>query len=193
MNTFCETKYFNSALKQQYFLLGDAFFDLISLHQVSAKNLVFLCIGSDRSTGDCLGPLIGHKLKNFLPHGFVYGSLECPVHAKNLEETMRIIEKRHPDGFVVAIDASLGQQKHVGYATLSNHALRPGLGVDKQLLCVGDIALTGIVNINGCANSFILSSTRLNTVMELADFISLGLWYGTTKVLKAGTLNAAQA
>ena len=26
------------------------------------RGVVFLCIGTDRSTGDSLGPLIGHKL-----------------------------------------------------------------------------------------------------------------------------------
>lgn len=181
MNTFYETKYFNSASRKQYVLLGDAFFELLSDYKIETQNLVFLCIGSDRSTGDCLGPLIGHKLKRFLPNSSIYGSLEKPVHAKNLEETMDLIQKKHPNGFIIAIDASLGQKKHIGYVTLANHALTPGLGVDKQLLSVGNVALTGIVNMNGYANSFILSSTRLNTVMELADFITLGLWYGTTK------------
>lgn len=181
MNTFYETKYFNSASRKQYVLLGDAFSELLSDYKIETKNLVFLCIGSDRSTGDCLGPLIGHKLRRFLPDSSIYGSLENPVHAKNLEETMDLIQKKHPNGFIIAIDASLGQKKHVGYVTLANHSLTPGLGVDKQLLSVGNIALTGIVNMNGYANSFILSSTRLNTVMELADFITLGLWYGTKK------------
>lgn len=181
MNALYETKYFNSAVKKQYILLGDAFYHLLSDYKIEPKNLIFLCIGSDRSTGDCLGPLIGHKLKKFLPDSFIYGSLEHPVHAKNLEETINSIQKKHPDGFIIAIDASLGQKNHIGYVTLSNRPLTPGLGVDKELLSVGHIALTGIVNINGYANSFILSSTRLNTVMELADFITLGLWYGTKK------------
>ena len=28
----------------------------------SYKSVVILCIGTDRSTGDCLGPLVGYKL-----------------------------------------------------------------------------------------------------------------------------------
>ena len=27
------------------------------------RPIIFLCIGTDRSTGDCLGPLVGEKLK----------------------------------------------------------------------------------------------------------------------------------
>ena len=47
--------------------------------------LVFLCIGPDRSTGDSLGPLIGYKLKNMiLPKKEIHiiGTLEDPVHVK---------------------------------------------------------------------------------------------------------------
>ena len=54
------------------------------------SELVFLCIGSDRVTGDCLGPYIGHQLLEHLntdTHGvYVYGTLKSPVHALNLPE-----------------------------------------------------------------------------------------------------------
>ena len=49
--------------------------------------IVFLCIGSDRVTGDCLGPYIGHLLTpHETGHIFVYGTLSSPVHALNLEK-----------------------------------------------------------------------------------------------------------
>ncbi|NLL31337.1 MAG: DUF1256 domain-containing protein, partial [Clostridiales bacterium] len=30
---------------------------------LSNREIIFLCIGTDRCTGDSLGPLVGHKLK----------------------------------------------------------------------------------------------------------------------------------
>jgi len=30
---------------------------------IKISNLVFLCIGTDRITGDCFGPIVGAKLK----------------------------------------------------------------------------------------------------------------------------------
>ena len=57
------------------------------------KGVVFLCIGTDRSTGDSLGPLIGHKLREqerrrgFVPRAAVFGTLDRPVHAMNLERS----------------------------------------------------------------------------------------------------------
>ena len=102
---------------------------------------MFLCIGSDRVTGDCLGPYIGHLLHpHETGHIFVYGTLSCPVHALNLEKTSSLITRLHPHALVIAIDASLGQKKHLGYVTIGNGALYPGAGVQKNLPPVGDIS-----------------------------------------------------
>ena len=112
--------------------------------------IVFLCIGSDRVTGDCLGPYIGHLLTpHETGHIFVYGTLSSPVHALNLEKISSLIKKFHPHALVIAIDASLGQKKHLGYVTIGNGALYPGAGVQKNLPPVGDIHITGIVNTAG--------------------------------------------
>ena len=57
------------------------------LYENGCGSVVFVCIGTDRSTGDSLGPLIGYKIANLRYKGvYVYGNLEHPVHAKNLEE-----------------------------------------------------------------------------------------------------------
>ena len=57
-------------------------------HPGKWSELVFLCIGSDRVTGDCLGPYIGHQLLDRLDLQdiYVYGTLKDPVHALNLEK-----------------------------------------------------------------------------------------------------------
>ena len=53
------------------------------------RPIAFACIGTDRSTGDALGPLVGQRL---LKLGFdrtpVIGTLEEPLHALNLEERL---------------------------------------------------------------------------------------------------------
>ena len=73
---------------------------------------VFVCIGSDRVTGDSLGPLVGTRLQyadNFtLP---VYGTLDFPIHALNLKDAMRSIKYFHPYNPIIAIDASLGARR----------------------------------------------------------------------------------
>ncbi|MDO4340460.1 MAG: spore protease YyaC [Eubacteriales bacterium] len=140
------------------------------------SELVFLCIGSDRMTGDCLGPYIGRQLTRCNPRGAsVYGTLDSPVHALNLEEYSSLIRFRHPDALVIAIDACLGQKKHLGYVTIGNGALYPGAGVRKELPPVGDIHITGIVNISGILEQLTLQTTRLSTVISLGDTITRGI------------------
>lgn len=150
--------------------------EMLTSYQDEYQDIVLLCVGSDRSTGDSLGPLIGHKLKrNLAEKIFIYGTLEKPVHAMNLNQVIQQIYQFHEKPLVIAIDASLGTEKHVGYVTLTNAPLRPGLGVKKSLPEVGDICITGIVNQSGVMDGMVLQSTRLSIVMTLAEFISTGI------------------
>ncbi|MBP3889300.1 MAG: spore protease YyaC [Cellulosilyticum sp.] len=140
--------------------------------------LVIVCIGTDRATGDSLGPLVGYKLHE-LPYKkvTVYGTLDEPVHAKNLEDTLLTILKRHPCALVMAIDACLGAAQNVGCLTLGEGSIKPGAGVDKELPPVGHFHITGIVNFSSLMNMVILQNTRLSLVMKMADTISSGIKY----------------
>lgn len=142
----------------------------------SQKDVVFLCIGSDRATGDSLGPILGYKLKHSSLEGvYIYGTLEDPVHAQNLETTLYKIQRKHPGCLVIAVDASLGEEKHIGYVTLSNRSIQPGIGVKKDLPCAGDISITGIVNCTCEYSATLLQTTRLQIVMKMADFLLEGI------------------
>lgn len=148
--------------------------------QTGKEALLFLCIGSDRSTGDSLGPLTGHLLKNkkrFAENAdvFVVGTLTLPVHAVNLESVLQIIERDFADYVVVAVDASVGSRESVGCITLSEGGLKPGYGVNKDLRMVGDIAITGIVSWGSCLEPILLQNIRLGMVMNMADNISQGI------------------
>lgn len=147
------------------------------LPRTRLKPIVIVCIGTDRSTGDALGPLVGSKLKDKAPSLFhVYGTLDAPVHAVNLEEHLIEIEKNHRNPFIIGIDACLGRMTSVGSITLNEGPVRPGAGVNKQLPPVGDIHMTGIVNVSGFMEFFVLQNTRLNLVMKMADTIADGLY-----------------
>lgn len=150
-------------------------YDMICSEQDKGKTagVLFLCIGTDRSTGDSLGPLIGYKLKEMgLEHLEILGTLDRPVHAMNLDTYQTILKLRYPNHVVVAVDASVGNMEHIGYVTLGRGALKPGLGVSKELRSVGDIFITGIVGSCGNYDPLMLQSIRLSIVMRMADCIS---------------------
>ncbi len=170
--------YYDSHKRQDIIRFSQVLTSLIKEKLRSKGELVLLCIGSDRATGDCLGPIIGYKLSKLCHPGFqIYGTLSEPVHAKNLGETIKKIHRHHPHAAIIAIDASLGSSRHIGYITLGEGSLCPGIGVEKELPAVGDIFITGIVNISGVLSNMVLQTTRLDIVMRLADFICLGIKY----------------
>jgi len=142
------------------------------MQEEEKDGVVLLCIGTDRSTGDSLGPLIGYKLKGQRMRRMkVVGTLDKPVHAMNLAQSVDMIRRRYPRHVVVAVDASVGSQDHVGCITLGRGALRPGLGVCKDLQEVGDVFITGIVGGYGNYDPLMLQSVRLSVVMRMADYI----------------------
>lgn len=148
------------------------------------RPLIIMCIGTDRSTGDSLGPLVGEKLK-FLNRNdlSIYGNLENPVHAKNLNSVLGEINHNFKNPYIIAIDACLGSLQNVGNIIVESKSLTPGAALKKDLPTVGDLSITGVVNISGSLEFMVLQNTRLYTVMHLADIISKGLYHSIIKTL----------
>ncbi len=177
--------YIDVNIPNAFKLFSDSFYDHFTQKLDLYKSIVILCIGTDRATGDSLGPLIGYKLKSMTyKNVYVHGTLDEPVHAKNLQDTIDWIYKNYPDPLVIAIDACLGKMDHVGYMTLGFGSIKPGAGVNKDLPPVGDIFITGIVNFSGFMDMLILQNTRLSLVMKMADVITSGIKYSLWKYTK---------
>ena len=155
-------------------LLSSAFKEGI-LQRPLGSTVVIMCIGTDRSTGDSLGPLVGTNLSEKLHIPHIYGTLNNPVHAVNLEETLKQVTDDVAIPFIIAIDACLGHHSSVGELTFAKGSLKPGAGVNKVLPEVGNYHITGVVNIGGFMEYFVLQNTRLALVMQMASFISLAL------------------
>jgi putative sporulation protein YyaC len=132
------------------------------------EDVVFLCIGTDRSTGDSLAPLVGTYLQG-LGYTNIKGTIDEPVHALNLQETLNNLPE---DKKVIAIDACLGQFSSVGKFDMINGSIKAGSGVGKELPSAGDYSILGIVNIGGFMEYFVLQNTRLSVVMRMAKDIT---------------------
>lgn len=171
--------YYDSTNQISSYKMGLDLAHLLDENMKHHDQLIILCIGSDRSTGDSLGPLVGHNLCKYnLNNVFVYGTLKEPVHASNIQNVIDMIYDNFENPFILAIDASLGTRSHVGYYTLGQGPLIPGLGVNRSLPEIGDIHITGIVNYSGLFDGMLLQTTRLSSVMTLADTISTGIIIG---------------
>lgn len=160
--------------------LGNHFSILLrEMNPLGRRPLILLAIGTDRATGDCLGPLVGSFIKQLDPGFFpVYGTLEEPVHALNLQETLTTIRKNFGNPLIIAVDASLGKAPQIGVITLGKGHLCPGSSVRKNLPPIGEIFVHGVVNVGGFMEYLVLQSTRLNLVMKMANCIARSLVCG---------------
>lgn len=157
-------------------LLTSAIYGFLrQLNPLLDRDVVYLCIGTDRATGDCLGPLVGTFLQESLSSLNLFGSLEHPAHAVNLPDVIEEIHSFYADPVIAAIDASLGSEDRVGYISVQKGSLTPGTALNKSLPTVGDFHISGVVNVGGYLEQMVLQNTRLFVVYRMAELITQGL------------------
>lgn len=172
------------------------------IHQAIYRNLVeqdpfavrepaYVCIGTDRATGDCLGPLVGSRLGDLLSKACIYGTLEKPAHAVNLSDTLDEIARDLPQAIIVAIDACLGKVDRIGFINVKKGSLQPGTALNKDLPAVGDFHVSGVVNVGGLLDHLVLQNTRLYVVYQMAQLIAEGITAAHMRYLRLREHSAA--
>ncbi len=132
------------------------------------KEIVFVCVGTDKCIGDAVGPLVGTKLSSKVT---IYGTLHDPIHALTIDGKLEEIHEKHPDAYFIGIDACLGDEEDIGLVFLRNFGVRPGKGVGKELPGVGSISIMAIVDSSENSEFFFNRSIRLSFIMDIADKI----------------------
>ena len=140
-----------------------------------AKKPIFICIGSDLVLGDSLGPLIGTILKKKKINSYVYGTLNFPITAKEVETAGTYLENLHPNSIKIAIDAAIGNSDDVGLIKVFDKGLKPGLGVNKNLKVIGDVSIIAVVAGKSIQNHNLFNLTHLNLVYKMAEKIVDGI------------------
>jgi putative sporulation protein YyaC len=137
---------------------------------VGGKRIAFVCIGTDRSSGDSLGPLVGTGLQKA---GFtrVIGTLERPCDANSMSGMLAELAEAYSDCKVIAVDAGLGREESIGMYQVAFGPLLPGASLGRGLPEIGDYSIAGIVNASGVRKYAILQTTSLYRVMRMADEI----------------------
>ncbi|SDT16053.1 putative sporulation protein YyaC [Paenibacillaceae bacterium GAS479] len=144
------------------------FFEAIAAKYPSRDEVVFLCVGSDRSTGDSLGPLVGSLLTEL---GFprVVGTLEQPCDSEQVSPMLSTLNEAP---CVIAIDACLGRAESTGLYLVRNGPLQPGQAIGQNLPAVGDFSVAAVVNTQGHKPYWIIQTTSLYRVLGMARTIA---------------------
>lgn len=175
---------FSSINKEHFSMQYDDRFALLKLTNHlreiipdSGFSYVIACIGTDRSTGDSLGPLTGSLLRmRHLQNLHVYGTLHEPLHALNLAEYVSEINEVHKNPFIIAIDAALGSVSSIGTIHCGNGPLQPGSALNKDLPEIGHAHICATVNVNSNLNYLVLQNTRLSVVYDMAHVLAQSLY-----------------
>lgn len=142
--------------------------------------ILFLCIGTDRITGDCFGPLVGSKLEELLG-GYnifnisIYGTLEKNVNYTNIEKTLQIIKKRHKQPYIIVIDAALSKRENIGKIYIQQGKTVLGKGLNKNKIEIGNLSIKAVVGKDYKLpkyNFSILQNISLNMVIRLSNIVA---------------------
>ncbi len=155
----------------------------------SLKSLppLIICIGTDRSTGDSLGPLTGWRLTSLLRKHTVevFGTVDTPVHAQNLSKVLSEIDAKIKKHTVIAVDACLGSSSNIGTVLIEPAPLNPGSALKKVLPSIGDISISGVVNAGGFFELQVLQNTRLSLVLKMSQLIADGIYFSLLNPIRA--------
>lgn len=124
-------------------LIASRLFDCIIDNQ--QREIVVVCFGTCNISGDSLGPKVGTLLatKHNIP-AFVYGTEDCQINGKNMQEWIAFITQVHEGALFIAIDASLGSSDKIGQIVIRNDGVCPS-GVTGKKERFGDIGILGVV------------------------------------------------
>lgn len=171
VNNDKETFSFNAFNDNSEKSIGNA---LISCNK-KLQTPIIICIGSDLVLGDSLGPLVGTMLTRRNVNAYIYGTLNSPITAKEINCAKLHVKMLHPESFIVAIDAAVGNPEDIGLIKVSDKGLKPGLGVNKNLGVIGDCSIIGVVAEKSTQNYNLFNLTRLNLIYKMAERIADGV------------------
>lgn len=118
-----------------------------SLYDLIYKPVLFVCIGTPRAVGDSIGPRVGEKLiHSNLKNIKVLGTMDKPVHALNIKDTVKQIKREYSNHTVVAVDAFISDSRKFGEIIKFDGPIFPGAGVGKKLPAIGDCSI--IINVS---------------------------------------------
>lgn len=153
-----------------------------------SQQVLFCCIGTDRSTGDALGPFIGSALEATPQFHFpIYGTIENPLHALNIATKLQTIDDSYHNPFIVAIDACVGAREHIGQIFIEEGPIHPGQAFQKDLPPVGQLSIKVVVNMYD-PNYSHFQTTRLHVIQQMSHIITKAIVQSATSPLTSSKL-----
>lgn len=175
MNSYNEKRYADFTL--QFYQ------NFLKARRKNFSHYVFLCVGSDRVTGDCFGPIVGEKLDGLLGRRYknilVIGNLKEPLCSTNIKEKINMLNKISKNPYIITIDAAFSRKEDVGRIIVKEGGSLLGKGIHKQKDRIGNLSIKAIVAKDHQIpqiNFTILQNIPLGFVMSMAEDTANGIY-----------------
>lgn len=136
----------------------------------NTKDYIVVCIGTQKSYLDSVGPFVGSLLKKKNSDIIVIGELGDNCHALSLEKKIKLIKKYYSDKKILAIDACCTNNiDKLGTVELVKGSIRPGAGVGKTLPAIGDYSIKAFMTLK--EQNFLLDDSMLKIYADKNRYI----------------------
>lgn len=137
---------------------------------------VIICIGSDKISGDCVGPLTGVALREKLNiKAFVYGTTENAVHGKNLAAYLAFIQSVHQNNPIIAVDACMSDCHRAGEIKVIKGGVHPQRALTRRKNPVGNLGVLAVVSKTSANPLSALMSVAIDDVEKLSNKVAFAL------------------
>lgn len=159
--------------------LSNKIINLIDKKNISNPKITFLCIGTDRVTGDSLGPIVGSNIQKFIDSKKisnieVIGNLEKNLNNTNIEEYTEKLED-----IIIVIDSAISNTYDIGQIIIDEKNIKAREALDNGKDINSNINIKCIVAKNfenDETNFLMLQNVKLGIVLNLAEKVSKSLY-----------------
>ncbi len=105
----------------------------------------FVCIGTNRIISDSFGPRVGKKLKQVFYKNEninVYGTMENPIHLKNVEYFLKKIENKNQ---IILIDSAIGRKEDIGNTYVNRGGIEIGKAFNHSIYIPANINIKTVI------------------------------------------------
>lgn len=105
----------------------------------------FVCIGTNRIISDSFGPRVGKKLKQIFYKNEninVYGTMENPIHLKNVEYFLKKIENKNQ---IILIDSAIGRKEDIGNTYVNRGGMEIGKAFNHSIYIPANINIKTVI------------------------------------------------
>lgn len=155
--------------------------DLKSKMNNKDKVIIFLCIGTNKVTGDSLGPIVGTNLQKMLKGNKrikVFGNMNNPINALNIKENIDYINKMYMDKYIIVIDSAVSDKNLIGEIFITRNKTILGNGINNKISEIGDISIKCSVckdEYSSVNNFKSLQNVPKRFIKNLANIVSIGI------------------